>query len=107
MPTVKQLFILSMLILITLFLRDLPYINVVIINKMWILYIVILLLVLLSSIKFRVVVVSYLTGVLFFTAFVLTLLKLNFFAEAIGALVYFFLWILFIHRLITYHREMR
>ncbi|OGG24524.1 hypothetical protein A3A79_05060 [Candidatus Gottesmanbacteria bacterium RIFCSPLOWO2_01_FULL_43_11b] len=107
MPTIKQLFGLSIVIVITLLLRDLPYANVIFINKIWLLYLLILLLIILSSMKFKVTLVSYLTGFLFFVAFLLTLLKLTFFAEAIGALIYFSLWIVLVHQIILFYRQSR
>lgn len=85
--------------------RDLPYINVAIINKMWIVYLVILLLLLLSSIKFKISIVSYLAGSFFLVAFILTLLGLTFFAEAVGILIYFSLWIVLVHKIITFFRD--
>ncbi len=105
MITTKHIFALSLVILFTLLLRDLPYINVIIIGKIWIIYLLILLLFLLSSIRFKFAMVSYLTILLFLAAFVLTLFNLTFFAEAIGILIYFSLWILFVNKVIMFFTE--
>lgn len=101
----KHLVWLSILILLTLLLRDLPYVNVIVIKKMWIFYLLILLFVALSSIKFKVSLVAYATVFMFLVAFILTLLQLNFFADGIGTLIYFSLWIIFIHKTVTFFRE--
>ena len=98
----RRLVWLSIFILLTLLLRDLPYVNVVVINKMWIIYLLILLFIALSSIKFKVSIVLYTTILLFLIAFIWTLLRLNFFADAIGSLIYFSLWIIFIHKSVTF-----
>ena len=105
MVTLKHILWLCIFILVTLLLRDLPYVNVVIINKMWIFYLIILLLVGLSSIKFKVSLVTHTTFALFLIAFILTILKLNFFAEGIGILIYFSLWVILIHKMVTFFRE--
>lgn len=105
MVTLKHILWLCIFILVTLLLRDLPYVNVVIINKMWIFYLIILLLVGLSSIKFKVSLVTYTTFALFLIAFILTILKLNFFAEGIGILIYFSLWVILIHKMVSFFRE--
>lgn len=105
MITTKHVLWLSILILVTLLMRDLPYVNVIIINKIWIFYLILLLLVGLSSIRFKVSLVTYATFALFFIAFILTLLKLSFFAEAIGVLIYFSLWVILIHKMIAFFRE--
>lgn len=98
----KQLFALSILILLTLFLRDLPYINIVFISRLWLIYFAILMFVILATIKFRVILLWYVTIALFIGAFVLTLMRLSFFAESIGVLIYFSLWVIIIHRLIGF-----
>lgn len=103
--SLKHLYILSLAILFSLLLRDLPYMNLIFIDKMWILYLLILLLVFLSSIKFQVTIVSYVTALLFLVSFVLTVLKFTFFAEAIGSLIYFSLWVLLVHKIISYFHQ--
>lgn len=101
----KQLFVLLILILVTLLLRDLPYANVVFISKLWLVYFAILIFVILVTIKFRVRVLWYTTIALFVMAFVLTLMRLPFFAESIGVIIYFSLWVIIILRLISFAKE--
>lgn len=105
MITHQHILALTILILVTLLLRDLPYFNVIVINKIWILYLIMLLLVALSSIRFKFSIVSYVTLLLFVAAFILTLLGLTFFAEGIGTLIYFALWILLIYNIISFMKK--
>lgn len=107
MTNSKQLFILLIFILLTLLLRDLPYLNVALISKIWLIYFAILFFVILSSVKFRVILLWYLTFALFFISFVLTLMPLPFFAESIGILIYFSLWAIVIHKLIGFAKDRR
>lgn len=101
MLTPRHIFAFSMLILFTLFLRDLPYINVFVIGKIWIVYLIILLLLLITIIKFNVSIISYVTGALLLASLVLTLLDLSFFAEMIGVFIYFSLWIIFLYKMMS------
>ncbi len=101
----RFLFLLTVLILITLLLRDLPYFNVLIVNRIWIIYLLILLLLILSGMKFKVRHVSYAVLLLFIGAFILALLGLTFFAEGVGAVLYFALWIVFIHGIYSFLKE--
>lgn len=103
----KQLFVFLILILVTLLLRDLPYVNVVFISRLWLVYFAILMFVILASLKFRVTILWYTTIALFVMSFMLTLMRLPFFAESVGVLIYFFLWIIVIHRLIEFAKDRR
>lgn len=107
MVSSKKFLMLFILILLTLFLRDLPYLNVTFIGKMWLIYFALLLFIILVSIRFRVMFFWYATFVLFFAAFVLTLLRLPFFAESVGVLIYFLLWAIVIHRLMSFIKGWR
>lgn len=98
----KYLYLVSLLVLFTLLIRDLPYVNVAIIGRMWIIYLFILLVILLTSIKFKYSLFLYATFVLFFAAFVLTILTLGFIADAIGVLIYFSLWVLLVHAILEF-----
>jgi len=95
------------LMLMTLLLRDLPYVNVIVINKMWILYVGMVLLVAFSRIRFKFSIVFYGTVALFVASFILTLLGLTFVAEGIGIFIYFALWILLLHAIGSYVRKSR
>jgi hypothetical protein len=86
-----------MVILLTLLIRDLPYINVTIINKIWIIYLLLLLVLALMSIRFRYAHILLCTSILIFTAFVLELLSIVFVADMIGIFIYFLLWIILLH----------
>lgn len=103
----KKLLTLFILILLTLFLRDLPYVNVTFIGKMWLIYFALLLFTILVSIRFRVIFLWYATFVLFFAALILTLLRLPFFAESVGVLIYFLLWAIVIYRLMSFIKGWR
>lgn len=101
----KQIFILLILVLLTLFLRDLPYLNVLFISRIWLMYFAILLFVLFAGIKFRATIIWLATYVLLGVAFVLTILQLPFFAEFIGVLIFFLLWAIVVHRLIGFFKD--
>ena len=101
----KYLFFITLLVLLTLLIRDLPYVNVAIIGRMWIVYLLILLVVILTSLRFKYTLVLGATYFLFLIALTFTLLSIPFIADAIGVLVYFSLWILFCHDLITTLRK--
>ena len=101
----KYLYLISLLILFTLLIRDLPYINVAIIGRIWIIYLLILLVILLTSIKFKYSLFLYATAILFFVAFLLTILTLGFMADAIGVLIYFSLWVLLIHAILEFRNS--
>ncbi len=92
MMTSKHIFSLTIVILLTLLLRDLPYFNVIYINRIWLLYLTILLIVLLSNVRFKISRLRNVTVLLFFASYILTLSGLLFFAEALGTLIYFSLW---------------
>src|SRR5574341_2244881 len=98
----KKLLLLFILVVFTLFLRDLPYVNVTFISRMWLIYFALLLFIVLISIKFRVGFLWFAIFLLSTVAFVLTFMRLPFFAESIGILIYFFLWAILIHRLIGF-----
>ena len=101
----KYLYLISLLVLFTLLIRDLPYINVAIIGRIWILYLLILLVVVLTSLKFQYQLVLWATYLLFVVAFVFTLLAIPFVAESIGILIYFALWVLLGHAVLTSIRK--
>lgn len=102
---VQYLFLLSVLILLTLFIRDLPYINVLIISKIWIVYLLVLLVIFLYKVNFNVRYVLYSALLFFIFAFFLTVLSLSFFSEGAGVILYFSLWIVLIHKLVFYIKE--
>jgi len=103
----KQFLVLLTLVLLTLLLRDLPYLNVIFVSRIWLIYFAILLFVIFAGIKFRVTLLWFVTFVLLCATFALTILRLSFFAESIGVLIYFLLWAIVIHRLIGFVKDRR
>lgn len=101
----KQLLVPLTLVLLALLLRDSPYLNTIFINRIWFFYFASLLFVFLIVVKFRVVLLWYMTLGLFIIAFILTLMRLDFFAELIGVLIYFSLWAIVFHRLIGFVKD--
>ena len=101
----KQIFILLILVIFALFLRDLPYVNVLFTSRIWVIYFAILLYVLFAGIKFRMTVLWFMTFVLLCATFALTILRLSFFAESIGVLIYFLLWAIVLYRLIGFVKD--
>jgi len=97
MPSGKYVTLIGLLILLTLLLRDVPYFNVIIIGKIWILYLLILLIALMTSLRFRYSMFLPITIILFLLALLFTLISFPFMAEAIGILIYFAFWVIFIH----------
>ena len=89
----RQTTILVLAILLTLFLRDLPYFNVIVIDKMWIVYLLLFLLILVSFIHMKITTFYYIIVFVFSMVLVMTLLSLRFFAESGGIILYFSLWI--------------
>lgn len=105
MSSNRQFVLFFIFILLTLFLRDLPYFNVLFINRLWFVYFVLLLFVLFARADFRVTVLWLVTFILFLVAIVLTVIKFLFFAETIGIFIYFLLWMIVIYRLIGFVRK--
>jgi len=103
----KQLFVLLTLVILTLLLRDSPYMNVLFIGRIWLFYFAILLFLIFIAIKFKVVFLWYGAFILCILAFVFVVLRLPFFAELNGVLIYFALWIIVIHKLIDFVRNKR
>lgn len=101
----KRFLLFILLILFTLFLRDLPYFNVLFIDKLWIFYFFLFLLFLFYSIKVNIRYVYFVCFVLFFLAFVFSLLRLEFFAHVSGIFIYFLLWIIIVSKIYTFLKE--
>lgn len=100
MLTGKYVQLIGLLILLTLLLRDVPYFNVLIIGKIWILYLLIFLVIVMAWIRFRYAIFLQGTVILLLVAYVFTIAGIPFLAEAIGILVYFSFWIIFIHAVV-------
>ena len=80
-------------ILVTLFLRDVPYLNVFFVNKLWIFYLFLLAFFLIYMLRAKLKYLIYLCLALIIPTLLFILVKLNYFADAVGIFVYFFLWI--------------
>ncbi len=102
MISTKQFYFLLTLVLFTLFLRDLPYLNVIFISRMWLVYFALLFFVVLSILKFRVIFLWYGIFILLSIAGMLTIMHLPFFSESIGILIYFSFWTIIIHKFIGF-----
>lgn len=87
-------FILLILLIISLALRELPYINILVAGRLWIFY-GLLLFLLIFPWKIRYsppLVLILLSGLLLLGAFLLTLGRFFTFAEMFGVVIYFLLW---------------
>lgn len=96
----RKMFFFIWILLITLLLRDIPYINVLFINHLWIVYLLILFFFLFSNVRISLRHVLYATLLFFAGAFTLSLFRFVFMAEAVGILLYFFFWIIFVLKLL-------
>lgn len=109
----KTYFFLSLILLILL-LRDLPYINILIIDKVWILYVFIFLLLALWNIRIKMRFIIYFSFVILAIALFLSIiqmsrlfegfkivryLQLPSFLEGVGIVIYFFLLIFVIYKI--------
>ena len=91
----KKTLIIITLIIISLFVRELPYVNVLFANRIWIFYV--FLFIFLYPIRKKEHLFTIAASFLLF-ALVFTLLDLDPFAEVLGDLIYGLLWIvLFLH----------
>ncbi len=91
--------------LILLLLRDVPYINVYIINKLWVAYVLLILVIVFFFIPRKE---SYLWGTLFFLPFIaliFTLLRIKIAAEVIGVVLFLILWLAVLLKIISFVRE--
>lgn len=115
----KKLFLL-LLILLALLLRDLPYINILIIDKIWILYLFILLLLALWNIRIKIRFITYFSSVILTIALFLSIIQvprllegvgvLKYFQvpgllEGVGVLIYFFLLISVIYKIYSFRKS--
>lgn len=101
----NKLFVYLMIILLTLFLRDLPYFNVYVIRQLWLVYFLLFLTAIFSNLKISSNAVLSLSLLFLLAMLVLSLLKFTFFAEAMGIFLYFLFWILIIFAVRDSHRQ--
>lgn len=99
-PIVALLFIMLILLL-----RDTPYLNILIINKLWIVYLLVVAIIAFFFIPRNK---GYLTIALFvslFLALILILTGITFVAEVIGIILYVLLWLIVLHKVTSFVRE--
>lgn len=101
----NQVIIIVLVILFTLLLRDLPYFNVVIIGKMWMIYLLLFLVILTSRVGVKLTAVTFVIVFLLGVALLLTLSNLKFFAEIVGIILYFCMWIVMLAKMWSYIQE--
>ena len=87
----KKLFIYTSLLTGILILRDVPFINLYFIDKVWVIYLVAFLLIFLPK---RFGILFYACLISLFLAFLFTMLNYIFASELLGIVVYFLMWIL-------------
>lgn len=95
----NKIYLLIILMLAFLLLRDMPYINVLIINKIWAAYIICFALVLFSFISLKVRSILIFLTILFLTSIVLNILRFYSISEISGIIIYFLLWFLAISKI--------
>lgn len=92
----RKTFLFFWILLITLLLRDVPYINIIFINQLWIVYLLLLIIYIFSNVTIYFKHVFFTSLFFFVIAMVLSLYRLSFIAEAVGILLYLFFWIFFV-----------
>ena len=101
----RRLLIGFLFLVLTLLLRDAPYINVFIIDKLWLVYVLLILGVAFFFIPRKA---GYSKGTLFslpIIALAFTLVKVAIAAEVIGIILYLILWIVVLFKVISFVRE--
>lgn len=101
----RRLLMAFLFITLILLLRDAPYLNVLIVDKLWIVYILLISVIVFSFVPRKQI---YLTGVLFllpFTALIFSLLKISIGSEVVGVIFYFFLWLVVLGKVFAFMRE--
>lgn len=97
----KIIFITILLLLLSLIIRELPYINVLVAGKIWIFY-GLLFLFLIFPWKVHPSLLILLSMFLLLTALLFTLAKLYNFTEILGLAIYFLLWLAVILRIVDF-----
>lgn len=101
----RKLLMVFLFITLILLLRDAPYLNVLIIDKLWIVYILLISLIIFFFIPRKQ---TYLTVALFllpFIALIFSLLKVSIGSEVVGVIFYFFLWLVVLGKILAFMRE--
>lgn len=96
----RRLILAFLFITLILLLRDTPYLNVLIIDKLWIVYVLVVAIIAFFFIPRKE---GYLITALFFFLFlalILILTGITFAAEVIGIIIYILLWFIVIQKII-------
>ncbi len=86
----KKLIILLVFIFITTFIKEIPYVNILVFDKVWVLYPVLLFLL---FFPYNVRSILFSIPLLLLIALVATILGIDLVGEVVGVVVYTFLWI--------------
>lgn len=100
----KKLTLVLFLAILSLILREMPYINIFVVRQLWLFY-PFLLFFLIFPLPIKAFILSLVF--VFFAALILTYLKLTYFAELTGVLIYFLLWIIWFLKIKDYFQKMR
>lgn len=101
----RRLIIAFLFIIFTLLLRDAPYLNVLIINKLWIVYLLLISLIVFSFVPRKKI---YLWATLFFFPFIaliFALTKITIAGEVVGVIFYSSLWFIAVYKIFSFMRE--
>lgn len=105
MVTDRKVLVVLLFMTFLLLLRDIPYFNVFVINKLWIVYIFVIAIITLFFVSRKK---FYLGAALFFLLFLaltLTLAGVRVGADAIGIVIYILVWFVVIQKIFTLIRE--
>lgn len=93
MTLTRTVLLLNLAILFTLFLRDIPFFNVLIIDKLWLAYLLILSVYFFWVVKPKMAYIPITYGTLLFAMCALLIINIPAFYEIVGMVLYFVLWI--------------
>ncbi|EKD65342.1 MAG: hypothetical protein ACD_50C00116G0007 [uncultured bacterium] len=96
----KKLVLFFSISVVLLFLRDTPYLNVLIIEKLWLIYLLLLFWIFSNFIPKRTGIFFFAAVVLFLIALIFSLLKIEIVAEAIGIVIYVLLWLIVLQKIV-------
>lgn len=104
----KKLVLFFLFSTVLLLLRDIPYLNVLIIEKLWLIYLLLLFWILSYFIPKKVDIFFFAVFSLLFIALLFSFLKITIIPEAVGIIIYALLWLIIVQSIIQLVRsEMR
>lgn len=101
----RKILVVFLFITFLLLLRDIPYFNVFIIDKLWIVYILVIAIIGFFFIPRKKVYLKIALFFLLFLALILTLMVVRVGADAIGIVIYLLLWLVVIQKIFSLIRE--